>query len=81
MLNPSVPSTNALNVARRKDAVTIAPASAPTPNAAERRPNARAPTWSVSEASSGTSVLKLNPKRPRQVTTTSTIRTCLSCQP
>ena len=76
MLNPSVPAANARNVARLNDAVTIAPANAPSPNAAERSPNARASTCSVSEASSGTSVLKLKPTSPTHVTTTRTARTC-----
>ena len=79
MLKPNVPRTNARKVARLSDAVMIAPANAPSPNAAERRPNARASTWSVSEASSGTSVLKLKPTSPTQVITTSTTRTCRSC--
>ena len=80
MLKPNVPSMNALNVARLSDAVAIAPANAPSPNAAERSPNARASTCSVSEASSGTSVLKLKPTSPTQVITTSTTRTCRSRQ-
>ena len=69
------PKTNALKVARLKDAVAMAPQKAPSPNAAERRPNARASTWSVSETSSGTSVLKLNPTSPTHVITTRTTRT------
>ena len=64
MLKPNVPRTKALNVARLSDAVAIAPQKAPSPNAAERRPNARASTCSVSETSSGTSVLKLKPDEP-----------------
>ena len=75
MLKPNVPRTNALNVARLRDAVMIAPQKAPSPNAAESRPNARASTCSVSETSSGTSVLKLKPTSPTQVITTSTTRT------
>ena len=72
-LNPTAPPTNTRGLASRRLAVASAPTSAPSPNAAERTPNMPAPTFSVCEASSGTSTWKLNPTRLTTVTTTSTI--------